>query len=524
MKKLLTGILTVSFLIVVINLKINAQNDHGYVTNILDLTNIYISDNPEDTSSSRCLKSVDSIKVEKESEYTFVLSKHLFFEQGWGHPDLDFEVYLRFKDEKTEEIFGRTYSYEFTEEYAYFSFKALTENLIIHELAIEINYNPNYNMADIMLYKGTINDFNGHFTNFKSQMIPVKWVYLKDYDDNLDLEDIIKHIYLYNINEDEIIILEDNYTINKNVLGEHKNTLMIVSPDKNRLFCDILVKIIDITPPQIVGKTYYELELKEEVLEMSTIIKNLRVIDNASNLSEQDIVIIKDEYTLNKDRVGEHLVFLQVKDDSGNIGEQEIKINVKDTKPPIIEGPAEIYRYTTDLVITNNEIKNLYNVYDVADGDLKDYLLIEGFSEAVPGSYIYTLTVEDFSGNKTTKTLTVNVIQGSLPKYNRDDNHIITYAKYKKMTHEEIIDWLKQKKAGATEVKILLDETKYVQNTNKPMHIYYSYMLNDQIHYGRVIIEPTIEKITTTTIVIFLLVIMNITFGIVYYKRPKLHL
>lgn len=523
MKKLLIGFLTVSFLFVLINIDANAQANYGYVTNILDITNVYISDNPEETSSKRCLKSINAIQVEKESDYTFVLSKHLFSDQSWGHPDLAYEVYLLFEDEETGRMLGRSYSYDFTLEYAYFTFKALTENLIIRELAIEVNSYPSYNRADIMLYKGLINDFNGHFTNFKSQMTPVQWAYIKDYDDDLDLEDIIKHINLYNSLEDEIIILEDNYTRNKNILGEHKTSLMLVSPSNNRIFCDLFVKVIDVTPPKIIGQTYYELEFKEETLEILSIIKNLRVIDNASNISEQDIIIYKDEYSKNKDKIGDHLVLFKVNDESGNIGELEIKISVRDTKPPIIAGPAEIYRYTTDLLITEAEIKNLFNVYDVADGDLSNYLVIEGVSKAVPGSYIYTLEVEDFSGNKTTKTLTVNVIQGSLPHYKRDDNHIITYSKYKQMSHEDLINWLKEKIVEGTEFTILLNEPEYSQNKNKPMNLYYSYMLNNQKHYGRVVVEPTKETKTKTIVVASLLAVINITFGLIYYKRPKIH-
>lgn len=524
MKKLLIGFLTVSFFIFLANIKINAEATYGYVKNILDLKNIYISDEPEETGSERCIKSIDPIKLEKGANYTFVLSKYFFRDVSWGDPTLDYEVYLSFKDDDEENLYGFTYSYEYGNDYAYLTFEAKRFNLIIRELPIERSYNPNYNGANIMLYKGEVEDFNGSFTSYKSQMTPINWVFVKDYDDNLATEDIINHISISDSATNEIIVLEDNYTENKNILGEHEIVLMITSVDNNRVFCKLLVKIMDITPPIIQGQTYYEIELMEETLLISDIIKSLRVNDNASIMSEQDIIIFNDEYTRNKDKIGQYTVLFQAIDDVGNIGELEIKINVQDTKPPIIEGPAEIYRYTTDLLITNEEIKNLYNVYDIVDGNLIDYLIIEGTSEATPGSYLYTLSVEDFSGNKTTKILTINIVEGSLPYYTKDNNNILTYQEYEKMTNEDLINWLLKSIEGASEVTILLNEALYLQNKNRPMHLYYSYLLNNQKHYGRILIEPTNDQQTTTLIVLSILGTINIVFGIIYYKRPKIHL
>lgn len=91
-------------------------------------------------------------------------------------------------------------------------------------------------------------------------------------------------------------------------------------------------------------------------------------------------------------------------------GNESIKrhliIQVLDTQGPTIEGDDTItLKYESDYAIETD-----YVAVDTVDGNV-DVTLIQDVDRSVPGEYEAILTAQDSSGNKTTKTITVIVLE-----------------------------------------------------------------------------------------------------------------
>lgn len=522
MKKIVITLLAVSFLFGLNTFKFKASNSPPYIENILDLSNLVIYDNPEDTNSKYCLKSIEPIVLEKGETYTFVISEDYFDDRTFGHIDLDYEVYYTFIDPDTDEWVGACNSYYFGSTYAYMSFVAIYSLLDIRELALE--QKPNTPNQDIMLYRGGIEMFNGEYTSFKSCYTTINWVYLKDYDVEVNIEDIISSIDVLDSPNVTFEMIEDNYSPNKDKIGEFNIILMANSRSNNKSLLKIIVRIADITPPVFLGDSVFDLELKENMPTVEDVIYQIDVIDNYSLLSRQDIVVVSDNYSNNKNNVGSYTIVLEAKDAFNNTSTKEVTVNVFDQTPPVIRGPREIFRYSTDSLLTNEEIKMFFTVEDNVDGNLTNDLLVEGNYERIPGIYEYILTVSDYSGNTATHNLLVNVLDGNYPVFIDNGTYIMAYGIYKDMTHEDIKNWILGNHENAEDIKILIDESMYLKDKDQPMYVYYSYSLNEQTHYGRILIEPSKEKEIVNIVVISSLIILNIGVLIVFIKRPKIHL
>src|SRR5690554_2261734 len=337
-------------------------------------------------------KSIEPISLTKGEKYTFVISKEFFDDRRYGQEFPNYEVFYRFTDPVTNETEGRSNEFITTNDYAYINFVAVYSLLEIREFPFEIM--PSTPNIDIMLYQGDISLFNGEFTNYKSQYNTLNWVYLKNYDDELDVEDIISSISVLDANDTTYKVIFDEYSKSKDKTGEFDIILMAVSKSNNKSFLKIIVKNTDITPPVIKGSNTYNIEISKNMPTLDDIIYELDITDNYSLLNNNNIVVVSDQYTTGKDKVGTYKVKLEALDASGNKATFELNINVIDTIAPIIMGPREIFRYSIDSVITIEEIKRLFTVTDNVDSGLIDRLEISGSSEKTPGIYEYIRSEE----------------------------------------------------------------------------------------------------------------------------------
>ncbi len=521
MKKLIVILLTVSFLFVgqVKGPIIKASS--GYLENLLDLTNIIICDEPEDTDLKWFITTKEAIVLEEGSIYTLVLDKDLFHYQTWNSIGFEgLEAHLRFYDPIDDKSKGLSYGYTIVDyEYCYITFTSVYSLFSIFELPVD---GTNFN--NIMLYKGDINSFDGNFVSFNSNNEPIKGVYVKDYDIDLSVEEILSSISTADDFTDDItyVVLEDEYSLNKDEIGEFNVKLLAIDEANNRAFYNLIISIIDVTDPVITGIDYYKIELNKDAFSIDDIRRNISFRDNVTDFKDDHLVLVNDEYTSNSNFLGVYNVLYKVTDEAGNYSVFEVMVEVVDTTPPTITGPVLIYRYTTDPLIDESYIRSMFSAYDLVDGDVTEDIIITGDYNNVPGHYEMQLSATDKSGNTATKTLIVNVVDGSMPRFISDDL-VLTWNYYSKMDHEELKTWLNENIAEGTSFKILFDETLYNKNSKKETHIYYSFEHNGQTHYGRLVVLPQNNKITNI-VVSSVLGLVNLVFIFFYFKRPKVHL
>lgn len=519
MKKTIISLLAVSFFFWLSGFKLKAEE--YILKNILDLKNITIGENPEESYRDYYIATAKPIELVEGNTYTFVISEDYYGKENFSETYFDYELFYYFKNPLTNETYGRTNTYKFKDSYAYMTFTATYSLFVIKEFPINII--PDTPNQDIMLFEGDIQLFDGSFTNYKTQYITQNWVYLKDYDKVISTLDIISNIKVLGaINEDYKIVF-DEYTPNQDKLGEYSIVLMATNESNNKSLLKIIVKNTDITPPVFTGSTFYKVELKKDMPLVEVVTNSVDVRDNSSLINKQDIIIKSDNYTPNKDNLGSYLVVLEAKDEAGNTTLLEVTIEVYDDTAPVITGPRQIYRYSTDPILTNDDIKSFFTITDNVDEQIESSLIITGSHEQIPGFYEYTLTVSDLSGNTTTVPLTVHVLSGSQPHFNYDGGLIITYGEYKNMTHEDIKEWILNNHKEATNINILIDESKYLKDKDEAMYLYYSYELNNQTYYERILIESSNEKAHLEMIIAGVLLVINVSLLVVFIKRPKIH-
>ncbi|HWT75748.1 MAG TPA: transglutaminase-like domain-containing protein [Mobilitalea sp.] len=145
-------------------------------------------------------------------------------------------------------------------------------------------------------------------------------------------------------------------------------------------------------------------------------------------------------------KVGDQQVMIELKDDYGNMTEQQVKLTVlADTIPPQILGTrnktvyiGEGVAYRKGVSVTDNKDQGLKLSVDSSAVNLKKV-----------GVYNVIYTAEDLSGNKATVTVTVTVIKFAVTEdavYDKADeilSDIITSSMTKLEKAEAIYHWIK---------------------------------------------------------------------------------
>lgn len=164
----------------------------------------------------------------------------------------------------------------------------------------------------------------------------------------------------------------------------------------------------------------------------------LYAFDETDGDLTDSIVVVTDNYTANMSVLGRYEVTFAVEDSAGNRTELIAYINVVDITAPIISGNTNvaevsytqtynIQTFRSTLTITDN-YHNLTNSNIVVETD--NYTA----NKTVPGTYSIVFSATDPSGNKTTFTKQVKVIDDIAPVFSgttlitKPSNSILTVA------------------------------------------------------------------------------------------------
>src|SRR5690554_3146036 len=150
-------------------------------------------------------------------------------------------------------------------------------------------------------------------------------------------------------------------------------------------------------------------------------IANLTALDDYYGDLTDLIEVVKDDYTINNNKVGIYEIEFKVTNASNLSTTFILKVSVKDIVAPVINGPAtsnisyteklNLEAFLTDFTVTDNHDETvLLNV------DSNSYV---GNEEKV-GTYQIKLSATDSSGNKGTFTHTITVIDDVKPNFVED--------------------------------------------------------------------------------------------------------
>lgn len=272
---------------------------------------------------------------------------------------------------------------------------------------------------------------------------------------------------------DQIYIITDNYTTNKNVLGTWSVKLGVEDSAGNVSEFTFNIQVADITAPVINGNTSKVQISYTETYNITAFKNTLTVSDNYDTIANSKITIKSDGYTSNKTNLGTYNIVFEVADNSGNTSTFTKQIEVVDNIAPTWSGQNS---YTKDAtaVLTVDTIKAGLTANDLKDGNRTAFITVKednytGKGNRV-GTYSIIFEVADTKGNKSTFTVTIDV---------RDDIpgvwYIVNGSSFvlippMKLTQNQIIELLQRTNqiqvTGTTNVNFFLDE--YTGNEATP--------------------------------------------------------
>ncbi|CDR30199.1 Uncharacterised protein [Acholeplasma oculi] len=193
----------------------------------------------------------------------------------------------------------------------------------------------------------------------------------------------------------------------------------------------------DTTRPTISGEENFATSVND-LRPLSFFQGFLYAYDETDGDITDSIVVVTDNYTANMSTLGRYEVTFAVEDSAGNLTELVAYINVVDITAPVISGNTNVaevsytqtYNISTfrsTLTITDN-YHNLTNSNIVVETD--NYTS----NKTVPGTYSIVFSATDPSGNKTTFTKQVKVIDDIAPVFSgttlitKPSNSILTVA------------------------------------------------------------------------------------------------
>ncbi|MFP4287444.1 MAG: hypothetical protein ACLFRI_07045 [Candidatus Izemoplasmataceae bacterium] len=176
--------------------------------------------------------------------------------------------------------------------------------------------------------------------------------------------------------------------------------------------------INDTSSPVFQGEAYY-ITSYETTTDIETIIANhISVIDEVDGDVSDTITILSDTYSGNETTIGMYEVLLEAHDYSHNKTQFLLHIIVKDEIDPMIEGPKYIETNINDLASLNHLIEEHFTFSDEYDGVIADYTVNQdAYTNHLDqlGIYEVKISIEDSSGNHTSKTFEITVFDDEKP-------------------------------------------------------------------------------------------------------------
>lgn len=476
-------------------LKVSGQVDiDAYrLENMVDIKDINIRNRPDaQVGYPGLILSLNKIyQVDRDKTYTLVLSGEFYDVR-----DLEYDPFfgtvtvIAHEDGSSTTFENKPLIVSSDESHVYFEFTGYGNQIEFVDMLIS------FTSYKVLLYEGTHEKYTGHHNN-QSRYIEEEGFMLIDYDNPKTTEEITSAFSISDSGSgldpnNHIKIIEDTYTINKQTLGEHTIKYMIEDLAKNRAFYNLTVKVMDIVAPTMTGNFSYTFEY-EQGMTMPTaemIKNNLTVVDNHDGaISSNNIQVLgtlpssptKDNFTIS----------VSVSDSSSNTTTKDITITIEDTLPPEITGPSHLYRYSTDSEISIEDVRRLYKSYDKGDGDLTADLSFTKVSiDGKENEYNLIISSIDSSGNEGLHLTKYYIIDGVAPVFN-PSSLILTLTRYQQMNREDLINFILEQTGSLTpgDIEILLDESSYMDNETEDRYLYFSYLKDGNLNYGRILIK-----------------------------------
>jgi hypothetical protein len=227
-----------------------------------------------------------------------------------------------------------------------------------------------------------------------------------------------------------ITVKSDNYTGNSDTLGTYQIVFSVSDNSSNTTELTVNVEVVDVLPPVFseIGKIFAVFPNTYSAVDIKAM---LSASDNYDGDISALITYVSDNYIENSEIVGEYQMTFMVTDSSGNSTEYIQVIEVIDDQSPVISGSDSI-NVGYNQLLTTDIVKSGLSVVDNYDDsqDLEIVLENDTYSSNsnLLGQYEMKFSVTDSSGNKSYKTVDINVVDEIGPIVYFDTSIIQIYS------------------------------------------------------------------------------------------------
>lgn len=294
-----------------------------------------------------------------------------------------------------------------------------------------------YKVGEIQLEEGTSS------TSFSSYIAPAidtvepsftdNGTFTMSYLDQTPIQTIIgNHITVVDeIDGDlsnQIVVETDAYTNNMNKIGTYLVTLSAIDSSGNKALFDLMILVKDEIAPTIVGPSTLAVSVSNAPSVTELIAQNYTITDDYDGALSYNIV--SDTYSMNKDKIGTYNVTFETMDSSSNKKSKSVSITLSDNQSPVIEGVSSINSpmsnpLTIEAILATQYVSDNYSDLSINDVTVEDLYTI---NKENTGIYDITLTVEDASGNQTSKIIKIQVLDDIKPTISGPVTYVDSYT------------------------------------------------------------------------------------------------
>jgi hypothetical protein len=177
--------------------------------------------------------------------------------------------------------------------------------------------------------------------------------------------------------------------------------------------------VTDVNGPYFLGNPVVLSDV-DDPLTLEEIQAGIRAFDAIDGEVTEDIEPINDQYSGNRQILGNYTILFRVADRSSNFTEFTMTVKVIDVNPPQITGPGTVlvpHPQTKSLA----ELKAMLSASDQHEGSVSSTLTVvsDGYSDhsATVGDYEVIFEARDSSGNRSTYSLLVSVVDQAEPVF-----------------------------------------------------------------------------------------------------------
>lgn len=388
--------------------------------NYLDSNNFLYGDNT--------LSTISAFKVKENQTYTLTVPREVEYMavQVFGDEELldgnSWEL-----PECTDEI-DRTY--------CTFTTTSETTNIqiTIHGGYLS-DYLEQYGMYRFQLEEGSIStEYEGYIPpeDVSGPTVSGTGSYITTYKDQTPIENIVSsHVTAIDEKEgdvsDTIAIVTDDYTGNRSTIGEYSVIIQANDSQSNVTQFKLIVIVKDEIAPVFLGPDHVTTNVDNpEVLE--ALLANYSAVDEYDG--ELEIIVEEDDYTAHTSEIGTYAVTISSTDSSGNKETIPVSIVIEDTISPEITSSTLMTQnistpISTMTILSNITTSDNYNVQaDITKEITRDTYSVNNTSKGV---YEIDVLLTDTSGNESTTTITITVIDDINPTITGPNSLVLSY-------------------------------------------------------------------------------------------------